>query len=128
MPNIIFSGMRPSGKLHLGNYLGALKQWVKLQEDAELAIFACVDYHGITTPFDPKTYHQQVMDVILDFLAAGVNPDKALLMRQSKVPQHTELAWIFNTITPVSWLDRLPTYKEKLEQIRVKEIGSIDFN
>ena len=127
MPNRIFSGMRPSGKLHLGNYLGALKQWVKLQDDAELAIFACVDYHGITTPFDPKTYHQQVMDVILDFLAAGVNPDKALLMRQSKVPQHTELAWIFNTITPVSWLDRLPTYKEKLEQIRVKEIGSIDF-
>lgn len=117
MPNRIFSGMRPSGKLHLGNYLGALKQWVKLQDDAELAIFACVDYHGITTPFDPKTYHQQVMDVILDFLAAGVNPDKALLMRQSKVPQHTELAWIFNTITPVSWLDRLPNYREKVEQV-----------
>ena len=75
-----------------------------------------VDYHGITTPFDPKKYHEQVLDVVLDYLAAGVDPDKALLIRQSKVPQHTELAWIFNTITPVSWLDRLPTYKEQLEK------------
>jgi len=121
--------MRPSGKLHLGNYLGALKQWIKFQNDAELAIFACVDYHGITTPFDPKTYHQQVMDVILDFLAAGVKPDgeKILLMRQSKVPQHTELAWIFNTITPVSWLDRLPTYKEQLEKIQQNNMGLLDY-
>ena len=119
--------MRPSGKLHLGNYLGALKQWVKLQDDAELAIFACVDYHGITTPFDPKTYRQQVMGVILDFLAAGVSPDKALLMRQSKVPQHTELAWIFNTITPVSWLDRLPTYQEQLEKTGVNNMGLLDY-
>ncbi len=129
MKNRIFSGMRPSGKLHLGNYLGALKQWIKFQNDAELAIFACVDYHGITTPFDPKTYHQQVMDVILDFLAAGVKPDgeKILLMRQSKVPQHTELAWIFNTITPVSWLDRLPTYKEQLEKIQQNNMGLLDY-
>lgn len=127
MANRIFSGMRPSGKLHLGNYLGALKQWVKLQDDAELAIFACVDYHGITTPFDPKNYHQQVMDVILDYLAARVNPDKALLMRQSKVPQHTELAWIFNTITPVSWLDRLPTYQEQLEKTGANNIGLLDY-
>lgn len=124
MSNRIFSGMRPSGKLHLGNYLGALKQWVKLQDDAELAVFAAVDYHGITTPFDPETYHQQVMDVILDYLAAGVNPDKAILMRQSKVPQHTELAWIFNTITPVSWLERLPNYREKVEQVREFESSS----
>lgn len=122
MSTRIFSGMRPSGKLHLGNYLGALKQWVKLQDDAELAIFAVVDLHGITTPFDPKNYHQQVMDVILDYLAAGVNPDKAILMRQSRVPQHTELAWIFNTITPVSWLDRLPNYREKVDQV---ESGSL---
>ena len=102
----IFSGIRPSGKLHLGNYLGAIKNWISLQDEADQAIFAVVDYHGITTPFDPKTFHQQVMDVILDYLAAGLNPDKSLLIRQSHVPQHTELAWIFNTITPVSWLDR----------------------
>ncbi len=115
----VFSGIRPSGKLHLGNYLGAIKNWLALSEaeGIEQCVFAVVDYHGITTPFDPKTYHEQVMDVVLDYLAAGVDPDKALLIRQSKVPQHTELAWIFNTITPVGWLDRLPTYKEKQDQI-----------
>jgi tryptophanyl-tRNA synthetase len=116
--NKIFSGIRPSGKLHLGNYLGAIKNWIELQDkpDTERAIFTVVDYHGITTPFDPKIYHQQVMDTVLDFLAAGVNPKKSMLIRQSKVPEHTELAWIFGTITPISWLDRLPTYKEKLEE------------
>lgn len=113
----VFSGIRPSGKLHLGNYLGAIKNWIELQDKADQAIFAVVDLHGITTPYDPKTYNQQVMDVILDYMAAGVDPDKTHLIRQSKVPQHTELAWIFNTITPVSWLDRLPNYREKIQQI-----------
>ena len=129
----IFSGIRPSGKLHLGNYLGAIKNWLALSnstvliadktEGIDQAIFAAVDYHGITTPYDPKTYQQQIMDVVLDYLAAGIDPDKALLIRQSKVPQHTELAWIFNTITPISWLDRLPTYKEQLEKIRSTSSG-----
>ena len=124
----VFSGIRPSGKLHLGNYLGAIKNWIELQNSAEQAIFAVVDYHGITTPFDPKKYHEQVMDVILDYLAAGVDPDKALLIRQSKVPQHTELAWIFNTITPVSWLDRLPTYKEQLAKSpKYNHMGLLDY-
>src|SRR3989344_9071531 len=113
----VFSGIRPSGKLHLGNYLGAIKNWIDLQNKSDQSIFAVVDYHGITTPFDPNTYQTQVMDVIYDYLAAGVDPDKSLLIRQSKVPQHTELAWIFSTITPVSWLDRLPTYREKVSQV-----------
>lgn len=113
----IFSGIRPSGKLHLGNYLGAIKNWIELQSKADQAIFAVVDYHGITTPYDPKTYQNNITDVILDYLAAGVDPDKTLLIRQSKVPQHTELAWIFNTITPVGWLDRLPNYREKVQQV-----------
>ena len=120
----VFSGIRPSGKLHLGNYLGAIKNWIELQGAdpstglrTSQAIFAVVDYHGITTPYDPTTYHQQVMDVILDYLAAGVDPKKSLLIRQSKVPQHTELAWIFNTITPVGWLERLPNYREKVKQV-----------
>lgn len=122
MANRIFSGIRPSGKLHLGNYLGAIKNWIELQNkpDTERAIFAVVDYHGITTPFDPKTYHQQVLDVVLDYLAAGLDPKKALLIRQSHVSQHTELGWILSTVTPVSWLERLPTYKEKLEETRGK--------
>lgn len=124
----IFSGIRPSGKLHLGNYLGAIKNWIELQDKAEQAIFAVVDYHGITTPFDPRKYHEQIMDVVLDCLAAGVDPEKALLIRQSKVPQHTELAWIFNTITPVSWLDRLPTYKEQLEKSpKYNHMGLLDY-
>lgn len=124
----IFSGIRPSGKLHLGNYLGAIKQWVKLQDEADQVIFSVVDYHGITTPFDPKTYHAQITNVVLDFLAAGVNPKKALLVRQSRIPQHTELAWLFNTITPVSWLDRLPTYREKLEQVsKYQHMGLLDY-
>ncbi len=124
----VFSGIRPSGKLHLGNYLGAIKNWIELQNKADQAIFAVVDYHGITTPFDPKKYHEQIMDVVLDYLAAGVDPDKALLIRQSKVPQHTELAWIFNTITPVSWLDRLPTYKEQLAKSpKYNHMGLLDY-
>src|SRR3990167_11252483 len=114
----VFSGIRPSGKLHLGNYLGAIKNWIELQNKVDRAIFMIADYHAITTPYDPKIYQQQIMDVVLDYLAAGINPDKALLIRQSKVPQHTELAWLFNTITSVGWLDRLPTYKEQLEKIR----------
>lgn len=111
--------------------MGAIKNWIALQDDPDTvqAIYAVVDYHGITTPFDPKTYHQQVMDVILDYLAAGVDPEKSLLIRQSKVSAHTELAWIFNTITPVSWLERLPTYREKIEQTDGKyhHIGLLDY-
>lgn len=129
--NKIFSGIRPSGKLHLGNYLGAIKNWIALQDKPETtqAVYAVVDYHGITTPFDPKTYHQQVMDVILDYLAAGLNPEKSLLIRQSKVSAHAELGWIFNTITPISWLDRLPTYREKVEQTGGKyhHMGLLDY-
>lgn len=125
--------------MHLGNYLGAIKNWIELQNPPShkasegatkphQAIFAVVDYHGITSPFDPKTYHEQVLDVVLDYLAAGVDPEKALLIRQSKVPQHTELAWIFNTITPVSWLDRLPTYKEQLDKSpKYHHMGLLDY-
>ena len=131
MESRIFSGIRPSGKLHLGNYLGAIKNWIELQDkpNTERAIFAVVDYHGITTPFNPKTYRQQVMDTILDFLAAGIDPKKSLLIRQSKIPEHTELAWIFNTITPVSWLDRLPTYREKLGETdgKYNHVGLLDY-
>lgn len=113
----VFSGIRPSGKLHLGNYLGAIKNWIELQRQADQAIFAVVDYHGITTPYEPKMFQKEIMSTVLDYLAAGVDPHKSLPVRQSKLSQHTELAWLFNTITPVGWLDRLPTYKEKQEQI-----------
>lgn len=135
MSTKVFSGIRPSGKLHLGNYLGAIKNWIELQDANPLtglktsqAIFAVVDYHGITTPYDPKTYQSQITDVILDYLAAGIDPKKSLLIRQSKVPQHTELAWLFNAITPVSWLDRLPTYKEQLAKSpKYNHVGLLDY-
>ena len=115
----VFSGIRPSGKLHSGNYLGAIKNWIELQNTAEQAIFAVVDYHGITTPYNPATYQQQVVDVVLDYLAAGVDPSKSLLIRQSRIAQHTDLAWIFSTLTPVSWLNRLPNYREKIKQVEI---------
>ena len=123
----IFSGIRPSGKLHLGNYLGAIKNWIELQNKADQVIFMIADYHAITTPYDPKTYQRQIMDAVLDYLAAGIDPAKAWLIRQSKVPQHTELAWLFNSITSVSWLDRLPTYKEQLEKTGINNMGLLDY-
>jgi len=114
----VFSGIRSSGRLHLGNYLGAIKNWVTLQDKADQCIFAVVDLHGVTTPYDPKAYPQQVMDTALDFLAAGVDPTKALLIRQSWVPQHAELMWLLSTITPVGWLERLPNWREKVDQVQ----------
>ena len=108
----IFSGIRPSGKIHIGNYLGAIKQWIELQEKNE-AIFAVVDYHAITTPFTKKELENDTLDAILDYLAAGIDPEKSALILQSQIPEHLELAWIFASITPLSWFERVPTYKEK---------------
>lgn len=108
----VFSGLRPTGKLHIGNYLGAVKNWLKLQEEHE-CIFAVVDYHGMTTPFKPEELKKNTQDFVLDLLAAGIDPKKCSLIIQSHIPQHTELAWILGTITPISWLEKIPTYKEK---------------
>ncbi len=109
----VFSGIRPSGRLHIGNYFGAIENWLKLQDEAE-CIFAVVDYHGMTTPYDPKEMMKEKYEVVLDYLAAGIDPKKSTLIVQSQVPEHTELAWILGTITPVSWLERVPTFKEKV--------------
>jgi len=110
----IFSGIRPSGKIHIGNYLGAIKQWIELQNKNE-AIFAVVDYHAITTPFTKKELENDTLDAIFDYLAAGVDPNKSALILQSQIPEHLELSWIFSSITPLSWFGRVPTYKEKVE-------------
>jgi len=109
----VFSGIRPSGRLHIGNYFGAIKNWLRLQDEAD-CIFAVVDYHGITTPFDPKEMVKEKYEVVLDYLAVGIDPKKSTLIIQSHVPEHTELSWILGTITPVSWLERVPTFKEKV--------------
>jgi len=111
----VFSGIRPSGLLHLGNYLGAIKNWIALQAKHD-CIFAIVDYHGITTPFEPDELRQNIREVALDYLAVGLDPKHATLIQQSHVPEHVELGWIFQSISPVSWFERVPTYKEKIAQ------------
>jgi tryptophanyl-tRNA synthetase len=110
----VFSGSRPTGKLHLGNYLGAVKGYLALQDRSDLdCIYSVVDLHGITTPYDPKEYQNQIMDVVFDYLGCGLDPKKCHLMIQSQVPEHIELAYLLGTIYPVSRVEQLPTYKEK---------------
>ncbi len=111
----VYSGIRATGRLHLGNYLGAVKGMLSLQDSYD-CVFSVVDLHALTTPYDPKTLKQSVRDVIMDYLAAGLDPKKCLLEVQSKVPEHTELAFLLSTIYPVSRLEDLPTYKEKKAQ------------
>ena len=115
MKKRVYSGIRATGRLHLGNYLGMVKGMLEIQDTHDL-IFAVVDLHAITTPYDPKTLQQSVRDVALDYLAAGLDPRKSLLEVQSKVLEHTELAYLLSTIYPVSRLEDLPTYKEKKAQ------------
>ena len=110
----VFSGSRPTGKLHLGNYLGGLKGYIELQNKSEFdCVYSVVDLHGITTPYDSKKYQQQIHNVVLDYLGAGLDPQKCHLMIQSQVPEHVELAYLLGTIYQVSRLEDLPTYKDK---------------
>lgn len=113
--NLIFSGMQPTGALHLGNYLGALKQWVELQTRHQ-SIFCIVDYHAMTIPYRPKEMPKKIIELALDFLSAGLDPQKSIIFVQSHVPEHTELGWIFNTVTPIGELYRMTQFKEKSEQ------------
>jgi tryptophanyl-tRNA synthetase len=115
MKKRVYSGIRATGRLHLGNYLGAVKGMLALQDEYD-CVFSVVDLHTITVPYDPKTLQQSVRDIILDYLAAGLDPKKVLLEIQSKVPQHMELAYLISTIYPVSRLEDLPTYKDKKAQ------------
>ncbi len=111
----VYSGIRATGRLHLGNYFGAVKGMLALQETHD-CIFFFSFLHTLTTPYDPKTLRQSVSDVILDYLAAGLDPKKCKLEIQSRVPQHTELAYLLATIYPVARLEDLPTYKDKKAQ------------
>ena len=128
----IFSGMRPSGQLHIGNYLGALKNWLELQKkttpssDGAGCIFGVVDYHAITTPFNPKTIHKDTINLVLDYLGAGIDPKNgstssphgSIIIIQSKIPEHTELAWILGCFCPLGELERMTQFKEKTKQHR----------
>src|SRR3954470_1388594 len=108
----IFSGIQPSGALHIGNYLGAIKNWVELQNKYE-SFFCIVDYHAITVPYEPADLVARTRDMAVSLLAAGVDPSKSSLFVQSMVPEHTELAWILNTVTPLGELERQTQFKEK---------------
>jgi len=111
----VYSGIRATGRLQLGNYFGAIKGMLELQNEYD-CVFSVVDLHAITTPYDPKTLAGNVRDVVLDYLAAGLDPEKCLIEIQSRVPEHTELAYLLSTIYPVSRLEDLPTYKDKKAQ------------
>ncbi len=131
----VLSGMRPTGKLHLGNYMGALKNWVGLQHQKNddgsrkyECYFFIADYHALTTDYaDSRNVAQNTLDVALDWLGAGLDPEICTLFVQSHVPQHAELHLVLSMITPLSWLERVPTYKEQQENLKGKDLSTYGF-
>ena len=121
----VFSGIQPSGDLHIGNYIGAISQWVKGQDFTE-SIFCVVDLHAITVPQNPSAIKEKVLEVAALYLACGIDPRKSKIFIQSENPNHTELAWILNTITPFGQLERMTQFKEKSEKHEVN-VGLFDY-
>lgn len=113
----VFSGIQPTGIIHIGNYLGAIKQWIELQEKAE-CIFCIVDLHALTIPYEPKTLQDLILEKAIIYLAAGINPEKSIIFVQSQIPEHTELTWLLNTVAPVGDLSRMTQYKEKAKKFK----------
>ena len=123
----IFSGIQPSGNLHIGNYLGAIKNWVKLQDEYD-SIFCVVDLHAITVPQAPKILYRKTIEMVRAYLACGIDPEKATIFVQSHVPEHSELTWIFNTITKVSEMERMTQFKDKAKKNRESAgMGLLDY-
>ena len=112
MKKRIFSGAQPTGSLHIGNYLGALKNWVALQDEYE-AFYCIVNLHAITLPQDPKTLRQKTLDLARIYLAAGVDPERSTIFIQSDVPEHAELTWVLSCITRMGELERMTQFKDK---------------
>lgn len=122
----VFSGVRPSGELQLGNYLGAIRQWVEMQDEYD-CVFSVVDYHGITTRYDAKNYQKQIKEHLLFYLASGLDPKKCTLFIQSQNTDHTELAWLLNTVTSTSELERMIQFKEKASKEKFVSAGLFDY-
>lgn len=122
----VFSGVQPSGEAHLGNYLGAFRQWVDLQNNYE-CFFCIVDQHAITGSYDPQLLPQRIFDMAVSLLAVGLDPDKCFLFVQSEVPEHTELAWLFNAVTPVGELERMTQYKDKSARLTSIPAGLLNY-
>src|SRR6266446_6922460 len=125
--NIVLSGMRPSGKLHLGNYFGALANWLKLQNEYP-CYYMVADWHALTSEYhDPSGIEENVWEMVIDWLASGLDPKKCVIFRQSWVPQHAELHLLLSMITPLSWLERVPTYKEQQQEIKDRDLATYGF-
>jgi tryptophanyl-tRNA synthetase len=123
----VLSGMRPTGRLHLGHLFGALDNWKKLQEEYDCYFFIA-DWHALTTDYaDPSQIKAYTIEVVLDWLAAGLDPKQATFFVQSRLPEHAELHLLFSMFTPLAWLERVPTYKEQREQITDKDLGTYGF-
>lgn len=123
----VLSGMRPTGKLHLGNYMGALYNWVRLQHQYECYFFIA-DWHALTTDYaDTSRVKENILDVALDWLGAGLDPERCTLFVQSWVPQHAELHLLLSMITPLGWLERVPSYKEQQENLTGKDLSTYGF-
>ena len=113
----ILSGIQPTGSIHIGNYLGALKQWVELQKKNK-CIFFIADLHSLTIPYEPKEFQKNILEAAIAHLAIGISPQKSIFFVQSQVKEHTELCWLLNTICPVGDLQRMTQYKEKAKQFK----------
>ena len=123
----VLSGIRPTGRMHLGHYHGALKNWVRLQEEYECLYFAA-DWHALTTHYDePETIAESVWEMFIDWLAVGINPARATVFIQSHVPEHAELALLLGMIAPVGWLERVPTYKDQQEKLADRDLSTYGF-
>jgi len=127
VPERVVSGMRPTGLLHLGHYHGALKNWVRLQSEYPCFFFVA-DWHALTTHYDtPEVIEENVWEMVIDWLAAGVDPGQATLFIQSRIPEHAELHTLLSMITPLGWLERVPTYKDQQEKLADKDLSTYGF-
>ncbi|HZW12434.1 MAG TPA: tryptophan--tRNA ligase [Noviherbaspirillum sp.] len=126
-PERVVSGMRPTGAMHLGHYHGALKNWIKMQSELE-CLFFVADWHALTTHYDdPSIIESSTWDMVIDWLAAGIDPSKATLFIQSKVPEHAELHLLLSMATPLGWLERVPTYKDQQEKLADRDLATYGF-
>lgn len=124
---IVLSGMRSTGRIHLGNYFGALKNWVGLQDQYRCFYFAA-DWHALTSDYaDPSKVAENTVDMVIDWMSAGLDPEKSVIFIQSMVPDHAELQLLLSMITPLGWLERVPTYKEQIQQLENKDLTTYGF-
>ncbi len=127
MKDRVLSGMQASGKLHIGHIVGALQNWVRLQDHYDCFYFVA-DWHALTTGYaQPETIKDSTLDLIVNFLAAGLDPDKCTIFIQSRIPEHAELHLLLSMITPLGWLERVPTYKEKIQELKEKDLSTYGF-